>query len=141
MALNGRCKTEQKFRRVASCSIRGAYLRMRISLFLLAVSAVFLAIPAGAASFNCAGARAADERAICASRVLSELDVEMAVRFETLAGLVPMGTRGNMDDEQRAFLAACKRCGSGVPCITALYRRRIAALKSEYQTLKQRGPF
>jgi uncharacterized protein len=114
---------------------------MRNTLFLLVSAAVLLAIPANAASFDCAHVRAADERAVCASRALSELDVEMAVRFDTLAGLVGMGTRGNMGDAQRAFLVSRRRCGSDARCLTALYRGRIAVLKNQYDALKQRGPF
>jgi uncharacterized protein len=114
---------------------------MRTALFLLLFGPVLLAIPAKAASFDCGRARAADERAVCASRALSELDVEMAVRFDTLAGLVAMGTRGDMGDAQRAFLASRRRCGRDARCLTALYRGRIAVLKTQYDTLKQRGPF
>jgi uncharacterized protein len=114
---------------------------MRILLFPLLSTAVLLAIPARAASFDCASARTADERAVCASRSLSELDVEMAVRFDTIRGLVAMGTRGDMGDAQRAFLASRRRCSSDARCLNALYRDRIAALKSQYEMLKQRGPF
>lgn len=114
---------------------------MRFSLFALAISVLLLTVPAKAASFDCAKARTADERAVCASRTLSELDIEMAVRFETLAGLVAMGTRGDMGDAQRGFLASRRRCGSDARCLTALYNERIRVLKYEYQTLKRRGPF
>ena len=99
-----------------------------------------LEVPAESASFDCAKARLADERAVCASRELSEMDVEMAVRFETLAGLVPMGTRGDMGDEQRAFLTARRRCGGDTRLPAALYRARIAVLKNEYERLKSAGP-
>jgi uncharacterized protein len=63
------------------------------------------------------------------------------VRFETLAGLVAMGTRGDMGDAQRDFLASRRRCGGNATCLTALYRGRIAILKNQYDMLKQRGPF
>lgn len=69
------------------------------------------------------------------------MDVEMAVRYETLAGLVAMGTRGDMGDEQKAFLGQRRQCGANRDCLTALYRARIARLKSGYQGLKSRGPF
>jgi uncharacterized protein len=114
---------------------------MRAALLLLLLSSVLLAIPASAASFNCSRAHAADERVVCASRALSELDVEMAVRFDTLAGLVAMGMRGDMGDAQRVFLASRRHCGSDARCLTALYRGRIAILKNQYAALKQRGPF
>jgi uncharacterized protein len=103
--------------------------------------AIFLSVPARAASFDCAKAQSSDERAVCASRRLSEMDVEMAVRFETLTGLVAMGTRGDMGDAQRDFLKARAHCGANTACLTALYQARIAVLKNEYQSLKSRGPF
>ena len=114
---------------------------MRVIFPTLILCAIFLSVPAKAASFNCANARAADERAVCASRVLSEMDVEMAVRYQTLAGLVAMGTRGDMGDAQRDFLKARGQCQADNACLTALYRARIAKLKSEYDALKSRGPF
>jgi uncharacterized protein len=114
---------------------------MRTALFLLLLSPVLLTIPANAASFDCGRAHAADEHAVCASRALGELDVEMAVRFETLAGLVAMGMRGDMGDAQKAFLVSRRRCGSDTRCLTMLYHTRIAVLKSQYDALKQRGPF
>ena len=116
--------------------------RMRFFLILPVLGAALLAMPASARQVSIAPcAHAADERAVCASRALSELDVEMAVRFETLTGLVAMGTRADMGDAQRDFLAARRRCGRGVACLAALYRARIAVLKNQYATLKQRGPF
>jgi len=115
-----------------------ASMHMRIVLFLVLISRT---VPAIAASFNCAEAQLADERAVCHSRLLSEMDVEMAVRFQTLSGLVAMGTRGDMGDEQMQFLAARHACGSDAKCLTPLYRTRIAVLKQQYESLKQRGPF
>jgi uncharacterized protein len=52
-----------------------------------------------------------------------------------------MGARGDMGDAQRAFLVSRRRCGGDASCLSALYRGRIAILKSQYETLKQRGPF
>jgi len=114
---------------------------MRFSVIIPVLGVLLLTVPANAASFDCTRARGGDEQAVCASRMLSELDVEMAVRFDMLAGLVAMGTRGDMGDAQRAFLASRRRCGSDAKCLTLLYRTRIAVLKSQYDALKQRGPF
>jgi uncharacterized protein len=114
---------------------------MRVIFPTLILCAIFLSVPARAASFDCAKARSPDERAVCASRALSEMDVEMAVRYETLAGLVAMGTRGDMGDEQKTFLSQRHQCGANRDCLTALYQARIVRLKSEYQGLKSRGPF
>ena len=114
---------------------------MRFSLIIPVLGVLLLTVPAKAASFDCTRAHAADERAVCASRMLSELDVEMAVRFDMLSGLVAMGTRGDMGDTQRAFLASRRRCSSDARCLTLLYHTRIAVLKNQYDALKQRGPF
>jgi uncharacterized protein len=114
---------------------------MRVIIPCLILCAFSLSIPARSASFDCNQARAVDERAVCASRGLSEMDVEMAVRFEMLTGLVGMGTRGDMGDAQREFLRQRRRCGADNVCLTGLYRARISKLKSQYLSLKSRGPF
>jgi uncharacterized protein len=101
----------------------------------------FSAGSAFSASFDCTRARLPDEKAICASRQLSEMDVEMAVRFQMLTGLVAMGTRGDMQDEQQARLKSRQACVRDESCLLAAYRRRIATLKTEYAHLASRGPF
>ena len=127
---------------MVACGSRAMHhFHMRVIFPTLILCAIFLPVPARSASFDCGKAKASDERAVCASRALSEMDVEMAVRFEMLAGLVGMGTRGDMGDEQRAFLAQRRQCGADKDCLATLYRARIATLKSEYQNLKSRGPF
>lgn len=94
-----------------------------------------------AASFDCGRARLPDEKAVCASRQLSELDVEMSVRYQMLTGLVAMGTRGDMQDEQQAWLSTRKACGGNRSCLLGAYRKRIGVLKNEYAHLASRGPF
>jgi uncharacterized protein len=94
-----------------------------------------------AASFDCGRARLPDEKAVCASRQLSEMDVEMSVRYQMLTGLVAMGTRGDMQDEQQAWLKSRKTCGGNQSCLLNAYRRRIGTLKDDYARLASRGPF
>jgi uncharacterized protein len=94
-----------------------------------------------AAGFDCGRARSPDEKAVCASRQLSEMDVEMSVRYQMLTGLVAMGARGDMQDEQQAWLKSRKACGARQPCLLDAYRRRIGTLKDEYARLASRGPF
>src|ERR1700758_877392 len=94
-----------------------------------------------AASFDCGRARLPDEKAVCASRQLSEMDVEMSVRYQMLTGLVAMGTRGDMQDEQQTWLKSRKACGGNQSCLVTAYRQRIDVLRSEYTQLKSRGPF
>jgi uncharacterized protein YecT (DUF1311 family) len=112
--------------------------RLQCALFMMAA---FAAGSVCAASFDCNRARLPDEKTICASRQLSELDVEMSVRYQMLTGLVAMGTRGNMQDEQQAWLKSRQACGRDHACLLAAYRRRIDTLKDEYAHLASRGPF
>jgi uncharacterized protein len=100
---------------------------------LLALLAV-AARPVQAASFNCAKATKPDEKAICDSTKLSDLDVEMATLYRVRMELpMLMGARGAAQDEQRAFLAQRGNCGAGVACLQAAYAARIAVLN---QTIK-----
>lgn len=114
----------------------GHHLRLALLATIIAGS-----VPASAASFDCHRARLPDEKAICASRQLSELDVEMSVRYQMLMGLVAMGTRGDMGEEQQSWLSARKKCGANEACLLAAYRQRIQTLKGEYANLASRGPF
>ena len=64
---------------------------------------------AHAASFDCRKASATDEITICDSRELSQLDVKMATLYDTIVKLVGMGVRGDMQDQQRAWLRSARR--------------------------------
>jgi uncharacterized protein len=59
-------------------------------------------LPGWAASFDCAKAETADEKAVCADRQLNDEDVEMSVLYSQLRPLLGMGARGDLDDEQVA---------------------------------------
>jgi uncharacterized protein len=116
----------------------------RIKRSLRSALLVIAALTSGsvlAASFDCTRARLPDEKAVCASRQLSEMDVEMSVRYQMLTGLVAMGARGNMQDEQQTWLTSRHACGDSKSCLLALYRQRIAKLKEQYAILASRGPF
>lgn len=100
----------------------------------LQIFLVVAPVEADAASFNCAKAAKLDEKTICASSKLSDLDVEMATLYRVRMELpMLMGARGAAQDEQRAFLAQRDQCGSNVACIGAAYATRIATLN---QTIK-----
>ena len=120
--------------------LRNRIFSRHLRVALLAAVTVS-SVPTFAASFDCSRARQSDEKAICASRQLSEMDVEMSVRYEMLTGLVAMGTRGDMQGEQQAWLKSRKACGADHSCLVTAYRQRIDALKNEYAQLKSRGPF
>lgn len=105
-------------------------------------AALFLAVtPAGAASFDCAGAKAADETAVCGNCDLAQLDVKMATLFTVATRLVGMGQRSAMHDDQRAWLSRRAACGGDAACLTTEYRARIGQLETAMQAIYSRGPF
>jgi uncharacterized protein YecT (DUF1311 family) len=100
-------------------------------LAYFAMATVTLATaPAGAASFDCNKAATADEQAICASYVLSDLDTQLATLYGVRMQIpMLMGARGAAQDEQRTWLTQRHACGGDVACIVQSYQQRIAELK------------
>ncbi|MEP9369070.1 hypothetical protein [Xanthobacter sp. VNH20] len=108
---------------------------------LLVAALLTPALPAGAASFDCSAAKAPDEKAICATRSLNDLDVKMATQYAIVTRLVGMGQRGDLQDQQRAFLTERAACGSSVACIAKAYQKRIAVFEGVVDGVVARGPF
>lgn len=107
-----------------------------------ALAFIFLApVAAHAASFDCAKARAADEKAICHHRALEDADVRMATMFELEGHLLAMGGRGALQDAQVAWLKQRRRCGADVACLIRSYDRRLAELQRTFDDIASRGPF
>ena len=105
-----------------------ASIRMFTGAMALAL-AFSSAAPALAASFNCAKASTADEKAICSSPALSDLDVKMATLYGVRMQLpMLMGARGAAQDEQKAWLAQRGQCGASTSCLTQIYQQRIGEL-------------
>ena len=84
--------------------------------------------PVQAASFDCSKAEAADEEAVCASRHLNDEDAEMSVLYTQLKPLLGMGSRGDLDEAQVAWLKRRAGCG-GQSCLPeqSLFRPDLAA--------------
>ena len=99
------------------------------------------ATPAAAASFDCRKARTADEKAICANRDLNDQDVRMDQLYGITRHLVPMGGRGAIMDDQRAWLAARKACGGNRACLARSYDNRIRQLNTVMDRVYSQGPF
>ena len=109
------------------------FFRATLPIFLVHATAT-----AEAASFNCTNASKPDEKAICDSTKLSDLDVEMATLYRVRMELpMLMGARGAAQDEQRAFLMQREQCKSDVACIQATYAARIATLNQTIETAMQ----
>jgi len=97
--------------------------------------------PASAASFDCSKAEAADEKAICTDRQLNDDDVEMSVLYVQLKPLLGMGARGDMEDEQVAWLKRRAACGADHACLSKAYADRLRQLRGGFEALAKRGPF
>lgn len=97
--------------------------------------------PAHAASFDCGKAQTADEKAVCANRALNDQDVEMSVLYTQLKPLLGMGARGDMEDEQVAWLKRREACGGDHSCLNKAYEDRVLQLRRGFEALAKRGPF
>lgn len=105
---------------------------MKRTVTWFCLSLLLMASGASAASFDCRQAELPDEKAICADRHLSDLDVEMAVKFHFLKGLMAMGKSGEMSDSQQVWLKRRQLCKGDVGCLNRQYQQRIAELDALY---------
>jgi uncharacterized protein len=121
----------------ASLSVKAG----RIAALLSGLAALAAASAVHAASFDCAKAASADEKAVCANLALNDQDVRMGLLYQLTPGLVAMGQRGDLQDGQVQFLKDRKACAASVPCIAALYAERIAVMMAIMTTVAQNGPF
>lgn len=114
----------------------------RVTAAALGCALLIAGNSAHAASFDCAKAKAADEKAVCANRTLNDLDVTMGELFSLDKRLLPMGGRDALIGEQQAFLKSRKACGAKVGCLTELYQKRVDALRNIIETrVMTQGPF
>lgn len=116
-------------------------LRATLATGLTLLAIGWASAPAQAASFNCGRATAPDEYAICADRNLSERDVEMATLYEVVTRMLPMGARGQVQDEQRYWLRRRAECGSDTSCLGRRYAVRIGQLRGILNDIYARGPY
>ena len=100
---------------------------------------LLLASPvAQAASFDCdAKELKPDEKAICDNRALNDADVQMVTTFDLLSGLLAMGSRGTLQDEQTAWLKKRQECGADAACIKAAYDERLKQLGETYKNINR----
>jgi len=97
--------------------------------------------PARAASFDCTGAQAPDEAAVCANCDLAQQDVKLATLYGVITKLVGMGQRGMIQDEQRAWLHQRAACKGDTSCLAGAYGTRIGQLEKAMDDIYSRGPF
>lgn len=79
-------------------------------------------------SFNCEEDKGDAEQAVCRSQLLSQLDVEMAERYQLLKGRLASSMAKQLRDTQRDWLKGRDSCGSDGVCIERMYRQRIQQL-------------
>ncbi len=109
--------------------------------YMLPVLALVCATPAAAASFDCARAKAPDEKAICATRALNDADVRMDTLFHVDAQLMAMGGRGDLQEAQRDWMHKRQACKGDIKCLTRAYKDRLADLQAAFDEIASRGPF
>lgn len=104
----------------------------RLAVLAILAFGVSPVLPAHAASFDCARARTADERAVCADPRLSMLDSEMGALWYAYSRIpMLMGANGARHDEAQRFLADRAACGRNGACLARLYVARNAGLRRE----------
>jgi uncharacterized protein len=114
-------------------------MRRSLTLAILALSAACLSSGgARAASFDCdAEELKPDEKVICDNRALNDADVKMATTFDLLSGLLAMGSRGTLQDEQTVWLKKRQECGADAACIKAAYDERMKQLGETYKNINR----
>ncbi|MDF0698878.1 lysozyme inhibitor LprI family protein [Rhizobium sp. MC63] len=101
-------------------------------------AAIFASVMAQAASFDCdAKELKPDEETICDNRALNDADVKMATTFELLSGLLAMGSRGTLQDEQTAWLKKRQECGADAACLKAAYEERLKQFGETYKNINR----
>jgi len=100
-----------------------------------------LATTGPTSAFDCRKATQTDEFAICQNCDLRVLDEKMATLYGVLTQLVGMGQRGQIRDDQKAWLQRRQRCGEDVDCLFDAYEIRIAELEGGLKRIYQGGPY
>ncbi|RDJ13805.1 hypothetical protein B5K06_07445 [Rhizobium grahamii] len=110
----------------------------KLPLPITALALLMLPGLAQAASFDCdAKELKPDEKMICENRTLNDADVKMVTTFDLLSGLMAMGSRGTLQDEQTAWLTKRQECGPDAACIKAAYDARLKQLDETYKKINR----
>jgi len=100
--------------------------------------------PAAATEYlplNCARAATATEKAVCSNYSLGQAEARMASLYQWATSFVAMGQRGDLQDEQAAFITKRESCGADTTCIRDAYNARIETLEAVMENVKRHGPF
>jgi uncharacterized protein len=108
---------------------------MTRAILLLLLLAPLPALAQAGPSFNCAQARAWDERVICAQADLSELDRRIAAAWRAVTERATPEERARLQAEQRAWLAERRACEApnareAQSCVRRVMRARARDLEA-----------
>jgi len=109
--------------------MRALCMFMGMSFFVLLPVTAFTADKKFSPSFDCAKASNQVEKAICADRVLSELDVVMADRYKKALGAA--SDKKALKSSQRQWLKQREKCAKAsdvFQCVQKSYRDRLSQL-------------
>ena len=114
-------------------------MKRPLTLAVLALSTFSWSAGASrAASFDCdAKELKPDEKVICDNRALNDADVRMVTTFDLLSGLLAMGARGSLQDQQSAWLKKRQECKADAACIKAAYEERMKQLGDTYKNINR----
>ncbi|TCR92725.1 hypothetical protein EV561_101161 [Rhizobium sp. BK376] len=116
----------------------GGFLTMVAVSVMAGSSLLSLPHQAHAASFDCdAKVLQPDEKVICDNRALNDADVKMATTFDLLSGLLAMGSRGTLQDEQTAWLKKRQACAADAACIKTAYEERLKQFDETYKKINR----
>ena len=107
----------------------------------LLLTPLFFLSQAQAASFSCKAAKLKAEQQICNDRSLNDADVKMATTYNIIRKLVPMGTRGVIQDQQVKWLQLRDQCLDNFSCLTEVYKMRQQKLDIYMNNIYKQGPF
>ncbi len=86
--------------------------------------------PASAASSIATPRRSSRTRPpSCANRDLNDLDVRMATEIQWLSGMYAMGVRGELQDQQTAWIKTRQACQADIACIRKAYEDRLKSVR------------
>ena len=94
-----------------------------------------------AADFDCKRASSLSEKAICTNHSLSDADVKLATSYHLLTPMLAMGSRGDVQDSQRAWLKQRDACGKNTACLQGMYSQRQQQLDRYWANIYSRGPY
>ncbi len=102
---------------------------------------LLLGAAANALPINCAHARTPDEKTVCSDPTLIQADARLDTLYDISQHLVPMGTRGDLVDSQRAWIKQRRACATDIACIRSAYTTRSAVFEAILKRVEQHGPF